>query len=80
MLSLEKRLSFLSQLLDKKNLDDYSKLLANDSDLENSDAFQAVFKPFRSIIQIAKWDRLSLGIYKTFLKGDIHRHYAMKIH
>lgn len=57
----------------------YSELLANDTELENSDAFQTVLKSFKSLIQGSKWDRLSLGIYKTFLKGNVHRHYAMKI-
>jgi hypothetical protein len=71
----------LSQLLQQSNaLDVYSELLATDTFLENSDPFQTVLKSFKSLIQGAKWDRLSLGIYKTFLKGDAHRHYAMKIY
>jgi hypothetical protein len=69
----------LSQLLQNNSLEIYSELLANDSDLEISDAFQASIKTFKPLIQGSKWDRLSLSIYKTFLKGDVHRHYAMKI-
>jgi hypothetical protein len=78
-LPIEKRLSLLSRLLQSANLSDYSELLGNDTDLENSDAFQMVLKSFKSLIQGAKWDRLSIGIFKTFLKGDVNRHYAMKI-
>jgi hypothetical protein len=78
-LSLEKRLSLLSKLLQLDTLDVYSELLGNDSDLENSDAFQAVLDSFKSLIEVAKWERLSLGIFKTFEKGNVNRHYAMKI-
>ena len=78
-LPLEKRLSLLSRLLQQEELDQYSELLGNDSDLENSDAFHAVLKPFKTLIQGAKWDRLSLNIFKIFLKDDVNRHYAMKI-
>ena len=78
-LTIHKRLSLLSKLLQEDALDVYSELLGNDSDLENSDAFQVVLKSFKFIIQGAKWDRLSLGIFKTFLKNDVNRHYAMKI-
>ena len=78
-LPLEKRLSLLSRLLQQEELDQYSELLGNDSDLENSDAFQAVLKSLKSLIQGPKWDRLSLGIFKIFLKDDVNRHYAMKI-
>jgi hypothetical protein len=60
-------------------LDLYSEILHNDSHLESSDAFIAVLKPLKAQIQGAKWDRLSLGIFKTFLKDDVNRHYAMKI-
>jgi hypothetical protein len=45
-LSLEKRLSYLSQLLQQNNLRDYNELLRNDSDLEKLDEFQKVLKPF----------------------------------
>jgi hypothetical protein len=79
-LPFEKRLSFLSQLLQQNNLSVYSELLENDSDLENSDAFLAVLKPFKSLIQGSKWDRLSVGIFKTFLKGDVNKHFSMKIY
>lgn len=78
-LPIHKRLSLLSKLLQEDSLDVYSELLGNDSDLENSDAFQVVLNSFKSVIQGAKWDRLSLGIFKTFLKNDVNRHYAMKI-
>ena len=78
-LSLEKRLSLLSKLLQLDTLDVYSELLGNDSDLENSEAFQAVLDSFKSLIEGAKWERLSLGIFKTFEKGNVNRHYAMKI-
>jgi hypothetical protein len=81
-LPLNKRLSLLSKLLQEDSLDVYSELLGNDSDLENSDAFQVVLnsiKSFKSLIQGAKWGRISLDIFKTFLKNDVSRHYAMKI-
>jgi hypothetical protein len=78
-LPLEKRLSLLSKFLQQDALDLYSELLDNDSDLENSDAFQAVLKSLKTLIQGPKWDRLSLGIFKIFLKDDVNRHYAMKI-
>ena len=70
----------LSQLLQQNNLSDYYELLGNDSDLENSDACQTVLTSFKSLIQGSNWDRLSVGIFKTFLKSEVNRHYAVKIY
>ena len=79
-LDIEKRLSMLSELFHQNNLSVYTELLVNDSDIENSEAFQAVLKDFKSLIQGSRWDRLSVGIFKTFLKGDLNRHFVMKIY
>jgi hypothetical protein len=46
-LSLQKRLSLLSKLMQSNALELYSELLENDADLENSESFQAVLKSFK---------------------------------
>lgn len=49
--------------MQQNNLRDYSELLGNDSDFENSEGFQSVLKSFKSLIQGANWDQLSGGLF-----------------
>jgi hypothetical protein len=69
----------LSHYLESKNFDDYFELLGKDLELEESKEFQTVQNSFKTTIKGAKWDRLSVGVFKTFLKGDSYKHYALKI-
>jgi hypothetical protein len=33
----------------------------------------------KASIDAKKWDKLSVSIFKTFLKNNLNKHYAMKI-
>lgn len=52
----------------------------SDSELEKSEEFQTVLKPIIHLIKGEKWDRISISIFKIYLKGDKSKHYAMKIY
>ena len=69
----------LSDYLQSEKIDDYFELLKNDQELEESKEFEVVKNSFNATIKGAKWDRLSLGMFKTFLKGGSQKHYALKI-
>jgi hypothetical protein len=78
-LPLDKRLNYLTELLESENLSDYKRNLRQDLEIENSDAFNLVLKSFSSSIKKSNWDMLTTGLFKTFSKGKNHRHYAMKL-
>jgi hypothetical protein len=54
-LPLDKRLDFLTGLLESEKIADYTKLLSKDSEMENSDAFKAALKPFAFSIKNFNW-------------------------
>jgi hypothetical protein len=73
-------MNLLSKLLALNNLVDYQELLSQDREIENSDEFKMALKSVQLFIRTQKWEMLGLKLLKAYLKGDLNRHYAMRIY
>jgi hypothetical protein len=47
--------------------------------IEDSDDFKKMHKSLKGLIDGKKCEKLSVSLFKNFLKNDFNKHYAMKI-
>jgi hypothetical protein len=64
----------------ENNLTDYRDLLKNDSLIEKEKDLEIILKKTAILAERKSWVMLNSEIFKVYLKGDIHKHYAMKLY
>jgi hypothetical protein len=47
--------------------------------IEESDDYKKMLKSIKGPIEAEKWEKLSVSLFKSFLKNEVSKHYAMKI-